>query len=194
MKTLRERTLEIMQGYAGKVVEQTGHNDGVQINKFQDLLDLKEGTAQDTGDPYCVASLIFALTKANCEQMGLDVTVWANLEEKALPDLVKKSIIKQTGGCTDLMNWAKDHGRWIPKEEIERMTPGDWVIFDFTPPGKALQRHIGIVAARTPSGLNTVEGNTAPDAQDRGTNDEAGGVFAKRRTLSKVMGFVHIAG
>src|SRR5205085_3905012 len=98
MKSLRERTLEIMEGYAdAKVREATGHNDGEQINKFQDLLDLREGTATKDGDKYCVAALIYSLTKAQAERMDLEPTMH-NLEEKALPALVHQGTVKATGG------------------------------------------------------------------------------------------------
>lgn len=82
-----------------------------------------------------------------------------------------------TAGAWDMENWslAQDESTWTRKPTHGDIQAGDIVIYTFS--------HVGI-ATGSPDGdgyIHTIEGNT-----DAAGSREGGGVFAKRRHVSKV--------
>lgn len=75
--------------------------------------------------------------------------------------------------------------RWIPASDYRSARPGDLPCFDF---GGNVLAHIGLlVAVNADDTISTVEGNTS--SGDAGSQDNGGGVFARRRAVSLVAGF-----
>ena len=85
--------------------------------------------------------------------------------------------IPKTAGAWDMENWSMDQDltTWTRKPHRGDILPGDIVVFTFS--------HIGFAASAPDSDgfIRTIEGNT-----DSAGSREGGGVFAKRRHISKI--------
>lgn len=89
------------------------------------------------------------------------------------------NLIKKTASCADMMQWFKDRGQFIPKDQPAK--PGDLVFYKF---GNARATdHIGIVVKQNGATLYTVEGNTSIN------NQSNGGCVLERQRFSKIVGF-----
>lgn len=140
------------------VQEINGTNCGVRVDEY------KSATWLDPtkGWPWCAAFVCWVILKA-LESIGARET-----------DTFTRP---QTAGAWDMENWSlrQDSTTWTLKAHCGDILPGDIVVFTFS--------HIGFaVSAPDKDGfITTIEGNT-----DAAGTREGGGVFAKKRHLSKI--------
>lgn len=176
--------LNVMRGYVG-VVEPTGHNDGEQINKFQNILGLQTGSSTRKGDPYCNAALVCASLVVYAGMRGVDPAPVANLKA-LLPDLKKH--IPISGSVGESISQARALNMWLPKKNATVPRAGDWICFDFGDEDNP-KRHIGIIERLSDDNTTayTIEANTSPDVTLNETNDpKSGGVFRRKRFLTSI--------
>lgn len=179
MVNIRLTALKYCLEYAAvNISEPHGQNDGAQVNKFQRLLGLREGNAQTTGDPWCVAMHVFAIAKAMATRIGHGYDL-ADLAV-ALDAAVAEQYIARSGSCTEEMNWAKPKGLWIPKTSLGSVKPGYAVVYDWDNPNTRDNRHWGVIESVKDGSINTVEGNFGNK------------VARHTRTLEDVLGFIVI--
>ncbi len=184
--TLGQGILRIMQGYAdAHIVEPTGHNDGEQIHRFQDLLDLREGTATEEGDPYCAAAVVYAACKELCYRQGIETTP-ENLKGM-LPELRARHF-QPSGYVPDIWADAIRRNTFLPVARRQAALPGDLVLMEFRTPRLGRPQHVGVLKAIGPLRAATVEANTNPD--DAASQSEGQGIYAKLRRYNGIVGFV----
>ena len=83
--------------------------------------------------------------------------------------------------CGELMRWAQQQGRWIPKD----YQPGDVLIYDF--PGNSVKTdHTGICESVSGQYVTAIEGNTSSGSG--GSQSNGDGVYRRKRKLSLVLG------
>ena len=83
--------------------------------------------------------------------------------------------------CSQLMNWAKQHGRWVTKD----YQPGDVLIYDF--PGNDVKTdHTGLCVNCDGKYVTAIEGNTS--ATGTGSQSNGDVVAQKRREAKYVLG------
>jgi hypothetical protein len=189
-RTLGVGILRIMQGYAdAHIVEPTGHNDGPQIHRFQALLDLREGTVTEEGDPYCAAAVVYAACKELCYRHGLDTTP-ENLKAM-LPELRAQHFVP-SAYVPDIWADAIRRDTFIPVARRQMAQPGDLLLMEFRIPRRGRPQHVGVLKAEGTLRAATVEANTSPD--NIGSQSEGQGIYAKLRWYNCILGFVALRG
>lgn len=118
------------------------------------------------GEPWCGAFVTWAMS---------EIGAWDFTKDEA-----------RFRYCPSLVNWAKQNGQWLDREE--KPQPGDIILFG----SGNTACHVGIVEARPDSSsVITIEGNTSVTS-----NDNGGAVMRRSRSYGKVgsswyiMGFV----
>jgi hypothetical protein len=140
------------------VEEVNGSNSGPRVDEY------KAATWLDPtkGWPWCAAFICWVVREA---------MIAAGVGET--PTFKRP----RTAGAWDLENWSlkQDASTWTKKPHRGDIEPGDIVVFTFS--------HVGFaVSAPDKNGfVTTVEGNT-----DKAGSREGGGVFRKKRHVSKI--------
>lgn len=83
----------------------------------------------------------------------------------------------KTASCSGLLNWYE---RNRPKSVFYTAKPGDIVIYNFG--------HTGIVESVSGTAVTAIEGNTSAD--DKGSQDNGGGVYRRRRSKTLVTAYI----
>jgi hypothetical protein len=158
MKDLAAEIVRIAKAEVG-VEEVNGTNCGVRVNEYKATTWLPA----DKPWPWCAAFVCWVVRKA-FEAAGADTHTGT-------------FSIPQTAGAWDMENWSlkQDMTTWTRKPHRGDILPGDIVVFTFS--------HIGFAASAPDADgfIRTIEGNT-----DAAGSREGGGVFAKRRHISKI--------
>lgn len=139
------------------VTEVNGTNCGPRVNEYKAATNLPP----DQSWPWCAAFICFLVQEA-LHTSGIRET-----------ETFRRPV---TAGAWDFINWSKaqdasTHTKLKPGHDIKA---GDIVVFTFS--------HIGLAMRDAADGeVLTIEGNT-----DLAGSREGGGVFQKRRPLSKI--------
>jgi hypothetical protein len=99
------------------------------------------------------------------------VQYWCSKAGEALP--------YKTASCSGLLNWYKKNK---PESVFNTPEPGDIVIYNFG--------HTGIVEAVSGNSITAIEGNTSAD--DKGSQDNGGGVYRRKRSKSLASGYIRV--
>lgn len=83
----------------------------------------------------------------------------------------------KTASCSGLLNWYE---KQRPKSVSYTPEPGDIVIYNFG--------HTGIVESVSGTAVTAIEGNTSAD--DKGSQDNGGGVYRRKRNKSLVTAYI----
>ena len=83
----------------------------------------------------------------------------------------------KTASCSGLLRWYREN---MPQAVFGTPQAGDIAIYSFG--------HTGIVLSCDGQHLEAVEGNTSPD--DKGSQDNGGGVYRRRRPVSSACAFI----
>ena len=154
---LQREIVNVASGEIG-VTEVNGSNCGPRVDQYKAATWLNP----KRGWPWCAAFVC-----------------WVVREAAALSGVQFTRTFKRprTAGAWDMENWslAQDRSTWTKKPHRKDIQPGDIVVFTFS--------HIGFaVSAPDANGyVTTAEGNT-----DKRGSREGGGVFRKRRHISKI--------
>ncbi len=92
------------------------------------------------------------------------------------------------------VDWAKQHGLWIPNQNGNTPQKGDLVVFDWNGDGTA--DHIGVVTGVNQNGsINVVSGNTDAYGKTGGESSNSGAVGEANFSLNggDIMGFINTA-
>lgn len=201
--TIKLQTLAQMQSYADAGVHELhNNNDSPEINNAQKFIGLKVGSANEEGDPYCLAEAVWCWALAErAFDSAFDLT----------PDQIitryRSTVAKQfklTGSCGEMIDWAIAKNRWFPHAAIVQGSytpvPGDWVFYDWNAgTGKKPARHVEIL--KVWHGVNlpfvTVGANVTPSsaaAEASNNPDRNGGIYVKpaRELNRQVLGFIRM--
>ena len=141
------------------VQEVDGSNCGIRVDQYKAATWL----SPKRGWPWCAAFVCWIVREA--------------LQDVGAKTKTKSFIRPRTAGAWDFENWslAQDNTTWTKKPHRGDIKAGDIVIFTFS--------HIGIaISAPDRNGyVTTIEGNT-----DKAGSREGGGVFRKKRHVSKI--------
>lgn len=140
------------------IEEVNGTNCGPRVNEYKAATWLPA----DKPWPWCAAFICWIVREA-MKSTGIQET--------------KTFKRPQTAGAWDMENWslAQDQSTWTRKPHRGDIESGDIVVFTFS--------HIGFAIGRPDEGgyVDTIEGNT-----DASGSREGGGVYRKRRHISKI--------
>lgn len=140
------------------IEEVNGTNCGPRVNEYKAATWLPA----DKAWPWCAAFICWIVREA-MKSTGVQET--------------KTFKRPQTAGAWDMENWSldQDQSTWTKKPHKGDIEAGDIVVFTFS--------HIGFAIGRPDEGgyVDTIEGNTDADG-----SREGGGVFRKRRHISKI--------
>lgn len=157
MSALAARIVSIAKEEIG-VEEVDNTNCGIRVNQYKAATDLPPKKSW----PWCAAFVDFCVMQALLA-LGIKET--------------KGFKRPQTAGAWDLENWslAQDDTTQTKRAPGRDIRAGDIVIFTFS--------HVGIATGRPDAEgmVPTIEGNT-----DKAGSREGGGVFAKKRPLSRI--------
>jgi hypothetical protein len=159
-KAVKELAAEIVRVSIAEVgiEEVDGTNCGIRVNEYKAATNLPP----EQPWPWCAAFVCWVVK-----------TALGNIGAKETATFKRPT----TAGAWDFENWSRrqDATTSTLKNQGFDIRPGDIVVFKFS--------HIGIaVSAPDKEGyVRTVEGNT-----DSAGSREGGGVFAKRRQVSKI--------
>lgn len=175
------KVLEVNLAFAqAHVVEETGHNDGKQIDRLEKVWGLK-------GEPYCAMGQYWAFAKAYAQELGLDVTEKNAVETLAeLRDDIAREYLRFDPRVAVMMTSAMRRGQFRTfnsADRVHRMVPGDLVVFDFGEHGSPAY-HIGMFARFDGNQMHLVEWNTSPPKGGEAgpkSNDPRGGCFVRHR-------------
>ena len=86
--------------------------------------------------------------------------------------------------CPDGVNYFKNKKQLVDPKTAQ---PGDIIFFDWT--GAGIADHVGIVTENhaANSYLMTIEGNTSPEGAINASQQNGGGVYARKRYLGKTV-------
>lgn len=157
MKSLAQEIIRIASAEIG-VEEIDGTNKGERVNQYKAATNLQA----DASWPWCAAFVCWVIRQALKAVKATET------------DTFKRP---KTAGAWDFERWSlkQDATTWTRKPHGGDIEPGDIVVFTFS--------HIGFAASAPDADgfVRTIEGNT--DAQG---SREGGGVYAKRRHVSKI--------
>jgi hypothetical protein len=158
MKDLAAEIVRIAKAEVG-IEEIDGTNCGPRVNQYKATTWLPA----DQPWPWCAAFVCWVIREA-FKSAGADTHTGT-------------FSIPQTAGAWDFENWSmkQDLTTWTRKPHRGDIQPGDICVFTFS--------HIGFAASAPDADgfVRTLEGNT-----DAAGSREGGGVFAKRRHISKI--------
>ena len=142
-----------------------GNNRGLSVETYLHSVDC------DPGEPWCAAFVFYRLRQAG----------------RALNTYLPRTF-NPRGYTPTWKNWAVDNDLWIPvgtakNAPIHLLRVGDAALFYFASMNRI--GHIGIVTAVHDWGVETVEGNTGPDA-GQSVERNGDGVFRKKRTWAQL--------
>jgi len=154
---IKDKIVEVALCEVG-VTEVNGSNCGPRVDQYKAATWL----SAKKGWPWCAAFCCWVVREAAV---------------KAKVDFTTKFKRPRTAGAYDFKNWSlkQDRSTWTKSPHRNDIEAGDIVIFTFS--------HIGF-AISTPDKngyVTTVEGNT-----DKKGSREGGGVFKKKRHVSKI--------
>ena len=104
---------------------------------------------------------------------GFDGEPWCMMFVEWCFDKVGCPLPYKTASCSDLLNWYE---RNRPESIFYTPKPGDVVIYNFG--------HTGIVERVSGNTITAIEGNTSAD--NKGSQDNGGGVYRRKRSKSLV--------
>lgn len=140
------------------IEEVNGTNCGPRVNEYKAATWLPA----DKPWPWCAAFICWVVAEA-LKATGVPET-----------DTFQRP---RTAGAWDMENWSldQDQSTWTRKPHRGDIEAGDIVVFTFS--------HIGFAIGRPDEGgyVDTIEGNT-----DSAGSREGGGVYRKRRHISKI--------
>tara|TARA_R110002153_G_scaffold12460_1_gene46429 strand:+ start:304 stop:822 length:519 start_codon:yes stop_codon:yes gene_type:complete len=158
MKCVADTITKLCSNEVG-VQEVDGSNCGIRVDQYKAATWL----SPKRGWPWCAAFVCWIVREA--------------LQDVGAKTKTKSFIRPRTAGAWDFENWslAQDNTTWTKKPHRGDIKAGDIVIFTFS--------HIGIaISAPDRNGyVTTIEGNT-----DKAGSREGGGVFRKKRHVSKI--------
>ena len=158
MKCVADTITKLCSNEVG-VQEVDGSNCGIRVDQYKAATWL----SPKRGWPWCAAFVCWIVREA--------------LQDVGAKTKTKSFIRPRTAGAWDFENWslAQDNTTWTKKPHRGDIKAGDIVIFTFS--------HIGIaISAPDRNGyVTTIEGNT-----DKAGSREGGGVFRKKRPVSKI--------
>lgn len=158
MKNIAEEIVRLCTAEIG-VKEVNGTNCGERVDEYKAATWL----SPKKGWPWCAAFICWIVREA--------------LQNVGAKTKTAKFTRPRTAGAWDMENWSlqQDSTTWTKKPHRNDILPGDIVVFLFS--------HIGFaVSAPDKNGyVTTVEGNT-----DTSGSREGGGVFRKKRHISKI--------
>jgi len=158
MKNLAERIVKLCSNEVG-VQEVDGSNCGIRVDQYKAATWL----SPKRGWPWCAAFVCWIVREA--------------LQDVGAKTRTKSFIRPRTAGAWDFENWslAQDNTTWTKKPHRGDIKAGDIVVLK--------RSHIGIaISAPDRNGyVTTIEGNT-----DKAGSREGGGVFRKKRHVSKI--------
>lgn len=156
------------------VREEGGNNRGKSVETYQ------KAAGAGPGDPWCACFAFYRLLMA---ALALGLSIPKTFTPRAY--------------TPDWKSWAIANGYWTPvavaqAAPLHTVQVGDFAMFYFAAEGRI--GHIGEVVAVHDWGVETVEGNTGPDA-GASVERNGDGVYKKKRTWSQLGsrgGFVRI--
>jgi hypothetical protein len=161
--------------------EATGHNDGVQIDKFEAVWGLQ-------GESWCSMFQYWCYAKAYCDLTGTPYSAETAVEAfKSVKSEICNRYVCFSPSCGTMVDAAKLRGMWNAfktPEDAKLIKPGYLVIYDWNKTGSPPRRHIGIFDHLELPWLHSgnkfvnVEGNTSSGA---GSQDNGDGVYLKHR-------------
>jgi hypothetical protein len=158
MKKIADEIVRIAKAEVG-VEEVNGTNCGERVNEYKATTTLRP----DAPWPWCAAFICWVIKEA--------------LRSTGAKHPTSGFTRPFTAGAWDMENWSlrQDSTTWTRKPHHGDIKPGDIVVFKFS--------HIGFAISEPDDDgyVVTVEGNT-----DSKGSREGGGVFTKRRHISKI--------
>lgn len=191
MEPLRKIVLAKAQHYleayrtGAEHVREHGQNHGKMIDHWLAFCNL-ENPQNGDGYPYCAA---FGTTCVG-EALGFGVNLSLFETHKRMRDMG----ILPSASCEEIEQYARRKGIWEPANHPEPNI-GWFVLYAFgSNPNHS--NHLGIVKSRIGvnrlTGIVTIEANTLSQNTGDQRNPSNGGIFEKRRGLSKIAGYVRI--
>ena len=166
MKCVAETITKLCADEVG-VQEVDGSNCGIRVDQYKAATWL----SPKRGWPWCAAVVCWIVREA--------------LQNIGAKTKTESFIRPRTAGAWDFENWslAQDLTTWTKKPHRGDIKPGDIVIFKFS--------HIGFAVSSPDSNgyVTTIEGNT-----DKAGSREGGGVFKKKRHVSKIRSRIRFRG
>ena len=187
-KLLATSALVYAKGFASSgLCESTGHNDGIQIDKFEKVWGLGH-------ESWCSMFLYWCYAKAYCDIAEIAYTADNAVDVfTSIKSHLCGTYVPFSPSCGSMVDGAKLQGIWHDfkkPSDASLIKPGHLVIYDWNKTGSPPRRHIGLFDRVDGAGFLDVEGNTS--AGGSGSQDNGDGVYLKHRASDPgtIMGWV----
>ena len=164
------------------VDEKTGHNDGVQIDKFEKVFGLQ-------GQSWCAMFQYWCYAKAYCDLATIPYNAQNAVDVfTACLDHLNSRYVLFSPSCGTMIQGAKLRGifhEYTQASDMLKIKPGHYVMYDWKKGTDTPERHIGIFDHAVVPWLHSgnqfvdVEGNTS--SGDAGSQSNGGGAFIRHR-------------
>lgn len=165
---VNEKAVAVASQYLG-IEEKTGRNDGPEVERFLAAVGLGKG------QPWCAAFVVYSYGAA------------AKPAANPLPKIARVALLWQRAGD------RPSRYRLIEKDDLltglVRPQPGDIAIWLYGS-GPNPNGHTGLLRSGNRLTLQTIEGNTMPT--NSGNQREGGGVYARERRTSSLVGLIRV--